>query len=642
MEKLNKLRLFFYGKNALLDTNNILKSNDMDYSEVTKNGLKHFSKKDTNSNWEYYIFQGEINNEKNKVIEQYLREHCKEENLVKANDEITKAINEHSNDNDNEKLNKAISDILIKYRKFYDVLIIIVDDLLDEDSKLAFDFFHKFSKKRTEQPFILFLTKKDKNPNIINLFQFVSEEYFDKRNVYAYKFPFEDDEINDIQNFFYNCMNYYHESGRKSKKFQNHTFNILICGPAGVGKSTFINQFLEEKSAKEGEGMSVTHEISSYFHPKYPIRIFDTPGFEGEESVKMVQRTLEKFNTNVKDSKNHFDLILYFNELKKRSFMALEMELLISLIKQKKKMIFVLNDMGHHSTGDRKQLTDVMKDSLTQIINTMKDEKDRNRAKDILNNVICVNLQQYILEVDEDIKVIKQGFGMDKLFKKIHEMFIEDIITVSEIINEEKVEDIKKKMEKYKLLENIKESADIRINMKIQSSNVILNYSKINFFIIFYRDYRRKETLKEINQINEEKEIEDLEQLFLKISNSVDKMEEQDKKKEVDQFFNDIRRFQGVFETQGFNFNAYFYDTYTLLIGYKYLKQINDKNNSVFYDEKSKKFLRDLCNNLNKAIDSFDELSKMWEGIYESLKRHKSDKEWINKFFIVEELKKEK
>lgn len=49
------------------------------------------------------------------------------------------------------------------------------------------------------------------------------------------------------------CINYYHGIGT-FKLNMSHSFNILICGPAGVGKSSFINQFLQEKQAKEGEG----------------------------------------------------------------------------------------------------------------------------------------------------------------------------------------------------------------------------------------------------------------------------------------------------------------------------------------------------------------------------------------------------
>ena len=54
------------------------------------------------------------------------------------------------------------------------------------------------------------------------------------------------------------------------------------------------------------------------------------------------------------------------------------------------------------------------------------------------------------------------------------------------------------------------------------------------------------------------------------------------------------------------------------------------------YDDKSKNFLRELCTSLNRAIEGFLDLSKEWESTYKSLKAHKSDKDWVNKYFIVE------
>ena len=90
-------------------------------------------------------------------------------------------------------------------------------------------------------------------------------------------------------------MNYYHEKGNCVIINRNQTFNILICVPARVGKSSFINQFLQEKIAKGGEELAVTHEITSYFHLIYPIRILDAPGFEDEYTVLILQKSIEKF-----------------------------------------------------------------------------------------------------------------------------------------------------------------------------------------------------------------------------------------------------------------------------------------------------------------------------------------------------------
>ena len=54
-------------------------------------------------------------------------------------------------------------------------------------------------------------------------------------------------------NFEIKCMNYYHVLGNDDKKQDSKLFNILICGPSGTCKSTFINQNLHQKLAKEGK-----------------------------------------------------------------------------------------------------------------------------------------------------------------------------------------------------------------------------------------------------------------------------------------------------------------------------------------------------------------------------------------------------
>ena len=151
-------------------------------------------------------------------------------------------------------------------------------------------------------------------------------------------------------------MNYYHEISLPKFNIV-HSFNILICGPAGVGKSSFINQFLEEKQAKEGEGMSVTHEITKYYHPKHSITIYDTPGFEDENTVKTVLNTIKKFDQDKKGSKDHLELILYFTQLKQRSLYEMEKEMILYLIENNKNIIFVLNTFGKSKiSGDTKKL----------------------------------------------------------------------------------------------------------------------------------------------------------------------------------------------------------------------------------------------------------------------------------------------
>lgn len=78
-------------------------------------------------------------------------------------------------------------------------------------------------------------------------------------------------------------MYYYHEVRNIEINAQAQTFNILICGQVGAGKSSFINQFPHEKVIKEGEGLSITHEITSYIHTEYTIKLYDNQGFENDD-----------------------------------------------------------------------------------------------------------------------------------------------------------------------------------------------------------------------------------------------------------------------------------------------------------------------------------------------------------------------
>ena len=142
-------------------------------------------------------------------------------------------------------------------------------------------------------------------------------------------------------------MNYYLEIDNNDINVQLNTFNILICSNCGTGKSTFINNFIQEKVVKEGEWLSLIHKIKSYIHPKYPIKIFDIPGFESEDTVKICKNTLEEFDKDMKDLNKHIDLIIYFKKTELRNFYRIEENLIKRLFTENKKIIFVLNIFGN-------------------------------------------------------------------------------------------------------------------------------------------------------------------------------------------------------------------------------------------------------------------------------------------------------
>ena len=610
MSKIAGLNIFCYGSD---DLSNIIQTMNH-FVEKNDNEIEYSVSNNSEETWKYFIFKGEINEKKNEVIKKMILQHFKDEDMITAYHEI-KDIN-YVEDRD-----KKVKEILRKYRKFFDILILSVKKLLDDNSKELFKFFHNISDIKTQQPFILFLTKEEDDPKVEQLYELITNEFYDKRNLFAFKFPKNEDEKLKINQFFIKCMNYYHEISLP--KFDNfYSFNILICGPAGAGKSTFINQFLQEKQAKEGEGMSVAREITKYYHPKHSITIYDTPGFEDENTVKAVIETIKKFD---KDSKDHLELILYYTQLRERCFYEMEKEIIINLIKNNKNIIFVLNTFGKsENSAVTKKLKNTFENSLTTIIKSqISDEK----IKSIIDNIQLINQMQIIEEVEEEEeetkKIIKQCYGMDDLFSKIYEMFKKKKIMINEIKNLKNEKELFTYIGKFELLNHIKSIEDLIIRKKIDASKEILSYSKFDFFIYFGREERRKKLFQIIAKLFEEK-IEDINKLYSDLESECKKVS---KKKIIYDFFNSIKRFEGIFSKEGFNFDTHFYNEYTLLLSSIYLQKLEKAEKDVG--------LLKLSNSINKCIDVFDDLSKEWKVIYNNLKKGKTEIEWVKRFFIV-------
>ena len=114
---------------------------------------------------------------------------------------------------------------------------------------------------------------------------------------------------------------------------------------------------------------------------------------------------------------------------------------------------------------------------------------------------------------------------------------------------------------KFELLNHIKSIEDLIIRKKIDASKEILSYSKFDFFIYFGREERRKKLFQIIAKLFEEK-IEDINKLYSDLESECKKVS---KKKIINDFFNSIKRFEGIFSKEGFNFDTHFYNEYTLL-----------------------------------------------------------------------------
>lgn len=125
-----------------------------------------------------------------------------------------------------------------------------MNNLLDKESKIFFNYFEKFSSIKSKQPFILYITKNEDNPNVEQLYSLITNEYFDKRGLFVLKYPSNENEKKLILNYICKFKSYYNEEGDSYDSFTNdiltdYKINILLCGRAGTGKSSFINQLLK-------------------------------------------------------------------------------------------------------------------------------------------------------------------------------------------------------------------------------------------------------------------------------------------------------------------------------------------------------------------------------------------------------------
>lgn len=597
------LNIIVYGKNILTDIYQIIYSNPS--IEVNSQFKNTYSFVEDKTEWKYFLIPGEYNQ---KTIETILKKHySKKFNLTFFNDEKS-----------NMEVEKNI---------LLDVLIICVDQLEDENSKKIFKDIQNYSRCASKSPFVIFLTYKDNNPDCEKLWDLISNKFFDRRNFYSFKFPSTNEEKQVIDKKLHYFCNYYNSIGSTESEKIN-SLNVMIVGQAGAGKSTLQNLLQREKIAREGEGGAITYKISFYSDTRYNITKIDCPGFENEKTVTYVRDKIRELRNTMISTKEHIDCIIYLiKSAGDRIFYDMEKELIKELIQfEEIDVIFCSNTFGMEEESDEYfKNKEIIEDSLNSLMMEIPQFPDEKKEK-IIDSIVYVNLVQKFKN-NKEVQV--NCYGIDKLLAKMYELLEPKKIDELEIRKAKNVEELINISKRYELLKMFREKGDFRLKNRITLSKYILSCAKDDFwkdFLIlglFTLNSRREDMIKKICGAYGYSAVD-----IQEINKELEKVKWEDK---VEEFFDSMKQYKTIFEASGFDFNAKFYNGYTIALGSYLLSKY--ENNSFTFDKQSFNCIIELAKGLNNGIEGLNKMAEEWEQILKDIESGKSNIEWVRRFF---------
>ena len=244
-------------------------------------------------------------------------------------------------------------------------------------------------------PLILFLCDSFE-PEDLQKFIFDENKYtkIDQRMIFFEKF--EDDMVNEekmrkIKHRLERFCSYHNElgdiftigSGNTENDYDltemNFPFTVNICclGRFGKGKSTGVNYILGEKNAKENKsGTSATLKINYYQVSSFPVKIYDLPGFENNETVANAVKQFKYLNEEIRQLQDQLHIFLYFiKSTDERMFTEMEYSIFKQIFQHKDSyVIYVLTHSSEKT--DRKEIYDMINTGIKGVLDKHKNKKE--------------------------------------------------------------------------------------------------------------------------------------------------------------------------------------------------------------------------------------------------------------------------
>ena len=298
-----------------------------------------------------------------------------------------------------EKFNIMKDDLILN---FSECLIIHIKDLNSPKIDIILDKMDKLNRRHYIPP-ILFLSDyfEENDQNFIKtkfkVYKNIISRYknIDKRMIYFEKFVDENNEekLKKIKNILLRFCSYFNELGDRfsigegdkeicydlTEENFPFTINIACIGRFGKGKSTGTNFLIGEKRAKENKsGTSVTSKINFYHVPHFPIKIYDIPGFENEQTIINTVEQFQILNKEINKLRDQLHIILYFiKSTDERMFTEMEYKIFKQIIQIEDIRIIYILTYSTQKT-DHKELIDMINTGIKSVTENAFNKKKLN------------------------------------------------------------------------------------------------------------------------------------------------------------------------------------------------------------------------------------------------------------------------